>query len=138
MASAWTEDVFSVVNGDRMGNHLTSGVKTGKLPLHFHDVKKVWGHRFDRLIDLLQQSIALFSRAVIQGGHSININTMNQSSKLTLEESLLAWPTRCHDGKDLGLWKTMIMSKRHFKNIALMHHYISFQLVFMTFIFSFS
>ncbi|CAH3140963.1 unnamed protein product, partial [Porites evermanni] len=35
-----------------------------------------------------QQSMALFSRAVIQGGNfSININTVNQSPKLTLEES---------------------------------------------------
>ena len=35
-----------------------------------------------------QQSMALFSGAVIQGGNlSININTINQSPKLTLEES---------------------------------------------------
>ena len=35
-----------------------------------------------------QQSMALFSGAVIQGGNfSININTVNQSPKLTLEES---------------------------------------------------
>ena len=32
--------------------------------------------------------MALFSRAVIEGGNfSININTVNQSPKLTLEES---------------------------------------------------
>ena len=79
-----------------MGNLLTFGMKTGKLPLHFQDVEKVKkGCWFNRLIDLSQQSIALFSRAVIQGGYSININTItitiiNQSSKLTLEESLLA------------------------------------------------
>ena len=35
-----------------------------------------------------QQSMALFSGSVIQGGNfSININTVNQSPKLTLEES---------------------------------------------------
>ena len=35
-----------------------------------------------------QQSMALFSGTVIQGGKfSININTVNQSPKLTLEES---------------------------------------------------
>ena len=35
-----------------------------------------------------QKSMALFSGAVIQGGNfSININTINQSPKLTLEES---------------------------------------------------
>ena len=35
-----------------------------------------------------QQSMALFSGAVIEGGNfSININTVNQSPKLTLEES---------------------------------------------------
>ena len=35
-----------------------------------------------------QQSMALFSGAVIQGGYLfININTVNQSPKLTLEES---------------------------------------------------
>ena len=35
-----------------------------------------------------QQSMALFSGAVIQGGNfSININTVNKSPKLTLEES---------------------------------------------------
>ena len=90
MASDWTKDVFSLVNGDCMGNQLTFGVKPGKLPLHFHDVEKVYGRRFNQLIDLLQQSIALFSGAVIQGGYSVNMNTINQSSKLTLEESLLA------------------------------------------------
>ena len=41
MASDWTKDVFSPVNGDRKGNHLTFGMKTGKLPLHFQDVEKV-------------------------------------------------------------------------------------------------
>lgn len=41
MASDWTKDVFSPVNGDRTGNHLTFGMKTGKLPLHFQDVEKV-------------------------------------------------------------------------------------------------
>ena len=36
-----------------------------------------------------QQSIALFSGAVIQGGNfSININAVNQSPKLTLGESI--------------------------------------------------
>ena len=35
-----------------------------------------------------QQSMALFSGAVIQGSnYSININTVNQSPKLTLQES---------------------------------------------------
>ena len=35
-----------------------------------------------------QQSMTLFSGAVIQGGNfSININTVNQSPKLTLEET---------------------------------------------------
>ena len=83
-------DVFSLVNGDRTGNHVTFGMKTGKLPLHFQDVEKVLGFWFNRLIDLSQQTIALFITAVIQGGYSMNMNTINQSSKLTLEESLLA------------------------------------------------
>lgn len=46
--------------------------------------------RFQRLLCRLR-SLALLSGAVIQQGNfSVNINTVNQSSKLTLEESLLA------------------------------------------------
>ena len=58
--------------------------------------------RFERLLWRLR-SLALLSGAVIQQGYfSVNINTVNQSSKLTLEESLLASPKRCHDGAALG------------------------------------
>ena len=55
------------MKSDRTGNHLTFGAKTGKPPFYFPDVEKAWGRRFDRLIDLSQQSKALFSGAVIQG-----------------------------------------------------------------------
>ena len=60
------------------------------------------------------QSMALFSGAVIQGGNfSININTVNQSPKFTLEQS--SPPEALPSGRDWGLWWTVTMSK----NIAM-------------------
>ena len=48
-------DTFSQVKIDRTvgrtGNHRTFGAKNGKPPFHFQEVEKVWGRRFDRLID---------------------------------------------------------------------------------------
>ena len=97
------ERCFSQLKSDRTGNHFTVGVKTGQPPFLFSRCGKVWGRRFNQLIDLSQQTMTLFSGALIQGGYfSINIIMKHSSSVFkghSREISSLA--EALHDEKDL-------------------------------------